>query len=163
MAPNQEVKARIDLLATPPPAGSPYGVPVPGSEVEGRSAVYRHWRFKDGPLLETFDPEVRTFHELFQDSAKRFPGNRCLGTRPWNATTKSWENRYAWQTYEEVAERCKNFGSGILSLHRKAGVTADKFGVGLWCQNRAEWQITGKRALSQPAGSSWQAQVTDVI
>ncbi|KAK8130169.1 AMP-binding enzyme [Apiospora kogelbergensis] len=120
MAPNHEVKARIDQLAVPPPAGSP----------------------TDAPLLETFDPEVRTFHELFQDSAKRFPGNRCLGTRPWNATTKSWENRYTWQTYEEVAERCKNFGSGILHLHRKAGVTADKFGVGLWCQNRAEWQIT---------------------
>ncbi|KAK6845153.1 AMP-binding enzyme [Apiospora arundinis] len=142
MAPNLEVKAQIDQLAVPPPAGTPYSVPIPGSEVEGRSAVYRHWRFKDGPLLETFDPEVRTFHELFQDSAKRFPGNRCLGTRPWNPTTKSWENRYAWQTYEEVAERAKNFGSGILDLHRKAGVTADKFGVGLWCQNRAEWQIT---------------------
>ncbi|KAK8086961.1 AMP-binding enzyme [Apiospora phragmitis] len=142
MAPNHEVKARIDQLAVPPPAGSPYGVPVPGTETEGRTAIYRHWRFRDSPLLETFDPNVRTFHELFQDSAQRFPGNRCLGTRPWNPATKIWENKYVWQTYEEVAERCKNFGSGILSLHRKAGITADKFGVGLWCQNRAEWQIT---------------------
>ncbi|KAK8077482.1 AMP-binding enzyme [Apiospora saccharicola] len=142
MAPNHEVKARIDQLALPPPAGSPYGLPIPGTATEGRSAIYRHWRFRDGPLLETFDPNVRTFHELFQDSAKRFPGNRCLGTRPWNPATRVWENKYVWQTYEEVAERCKNFGSGILDLHRKAGITADKFGVGLWCQNRAEWQIT---------------------
>ncbi|KAK6825148.1 AMP-binding enzyme [Apiospora arundinis] len=110
MAPNLEVKAQIDQLAVPPPAGTPTVSRFPGPRSK--------------------------------DSAKRFPGNRCLGTRPWNPTTKSWENRYAWQTYEEVAERAKNFGSGILDLHRKAGVTADKFGVGLWCQNRAEWQIT---------------------
>jgi long-chain acyl-CoA synthetase len=45
-------------LQPPPPVGKPYGVPIPGSKVEGRSEVYRHWRFKDG-LLETLDPNVR--------------------------------------------------------------------------------------------------------
>lgn len=141
--PNTEVKAWLAKTAVPPPPGSPYAVPLPGTEREGRSAVYRHWRFTDGPLLDTYDPAVRTFHELFQDSIKRFPNNRCLGTRHWNAATKSYEDKYTWQTYAQIGERTKNFGSGILELHRRVGVSDDKFGVGLWCQNRAEWQITG--------------------
>lgn len=41
----------------PPPHGAPYSVPIPSSEQKGRSAVYRHWRFRDG-LLRTLDPEV---------------------------------------------------------------------------------------------------------
>lgn len=54
-------------FATPPPKGQPYSVPIPGSEAPGRTAVYRHWRFKDQPLLETLDPAVHTpctFKEL---------------------------------------------------------------------------------------------------
>lgn len=141
--PNTEAKAWLTQIGVPPPPGSPYAVPVPGTESEGRSPTYRHWRFKDGPLLDKYDPAVRTFHELFQDSANRFPNNKCLGTRHWNPTTKSWDNKYTWQTYAQVQERTKHLGSGILELHRRIGVSADKFGVGLWCQNRAEWQITG--------------------
>ena len=41
----------------PPPAGGPYSVTVPGTEQPGRSAIYRHWRFRDG-LLKTLDPNV---------------------------------------------------------------------------------------------------------
>ncbi|KAI0137349.1 AMP-binding enzyme [Xylariales sp. AK1849] len=149
MSPKVEAKAFLEQISTPPPPGSPYAVPLPGSETEGRSAVYRHWRFKEGPLLETYAPEVRTFHDLFLDTAKRFPSNKCLGTRPWNATTKSWENKYVWQTYAEVQERSKNLGSGIVEIHRRVGVLADKFGVGLWCPNRAEWQITDIALSSQ--------------
>lgn len=40
------------------PHGAPYSVTVPGSQQPGRSAVYRHWRFKDGPL-KSLDPNVR--------------------------------------------------------------------------------------------------------
>lgn len=43
----------------PPPAGSPYSVTLPGTEQPGRSATYRHWRFKDG-LLKSLDPNVRS-------------------------------------------------------------------------------------------------------
>lgn len=147
--PNTEAKAWLAQTAAPPPPGSPYAAPVPGSEREGRSAVYRHWRFTDKPLVHTYDPSVRTFHELFQDTVRRFPNNRCLGTRHWLPATKSWDSKYTWQTYAQVEERSKNFGSGLLELHRRVGVTADKFGVGLWCQNRAEWQITDIALSSQ--------------
>ena len=49
---------RAGELAAPPPKGQPYSVPLPGSQREGRSAVYRHWRFADKPLLEVLDPAV---------------------------------------------------------------------------------------------------------
>ena len=45
-------------LQPPPEPGKPYSIPLPGSAVPGRSAVYRHWRFADG-LLESLDPKVR--------------------------------------------------------------------------------------------------------
>ena len=41
----------------PPPARGPYSVTVPGTEQPGRSATYRHWRFRDG-LLKSLDPNV---------------------------------------------------------------------------------------------------------
>lgn len=49
-----------------------------------------------------------------------------------------------WMTYAEVAERRKNLGAGIVELHHKVGISAPKFGVGIWSQNRPEWQITGQ-------------------
>lgn len=142
MAPPQDTAAFIAKISQPPPAGTPYAVPLPGTERDGRTPVYRHVYFKD-ELLTTYDPALTTFHDLFEDTVRRRGNVKCLGTRPWNPTTKSWDNKYEWINYAEVAERRKNFGAGIVELHKRIGVTADKYGVGLWSQNRAEWQITG--------------------
>jgi long-chain acyl-CoA synthetase len=49
---------RAAKLHEPPQKGQPYSVPLPGSEAPGRSAVYRHWKFTDKPLLESLVPEV---------------------------------------------------------------------------------------------------------
>ena len=45
-------------IAVPPPVGSPYAVPLPGTEEPERTPIYRHWRFKDRELLVTLDPKV---------------------------------------------------------------------------------------------------------
>lgn len=42
-----------------------------------------------------------------------------------------------------MQRRRKNFGAGLVHLHKQAGVTEESYAVGLWCQNRPEWQITG--------------------
>jgi len=143
MAP-KDIKSYIDTIAQPPPPGSPYALPIPGTERPNRSAIYRHWRFQTGPLLSTYDPAQQTVHDLFEASVANVPHNRCLGWRPWNAVTKTWEPKYVWMTYAEVAERRKNLGAGIVEVQRQLGVTEDKYGVGLWAQNRPEWQITGQ-------------------
>lgn len=137
--------ANLKAISAPVPKGGAYSVPIPGSEVEGRSAIYRHSRFRDGPLLQTLDPAVRTGHDIFTATAKKYPNKRCLGERPYNGATKTWGN-FVWQTYAQVAERRRNFGVGIVELHKRLGVTDEKYGVGLWCQNRPEWQITGMSA-----------------
>ena len=47
-------------------------------------------------------------------------------------------------TYDEVKKRRANFGAGIVQVNKDAGVPDQKYGVGLWCQNRPEWQLTGE-------------------
>lgn len=155
MRPDPEVTALIKKCSTPPPPGSPYALPIPGSERENRTAVYRNWAFRDGPLLEKLESHVQTFHDLFEDAWQARPHKRSLGWRPWNSTTKTWESQYVWMTYAEVAERRKNLGAGIVELHHKVGVTAPKFGVGIWSQNRPEWQITGQ-SIPLAARAPWR-------
>ncbi|QPG97472.1 hypothetical protein C2857_006376 [Epichloe festucae Fl1] len=149
MAPAQDpVALQLELGAVPPP-GSPYGVPVPGSERPGRSAVYRGWRFRDRDLLTTYDPEIRSIHDLFEASARKRPNKKCLGSRKWNPTTKTWGDSFEWMTYGEVAERMNNFGAGLVEIHKRIGYPHEKHGVGVWSQNRPEWQIADLGASSQ--------------
>ncbi|RDL38258.1 uncharacterized protein BP5553_02598 [Venustampulla echinocandica] len=149
MAPTQhDPNAYIKALRAPPPPGSPYSLPIPGSEREGRSPVYRHFRCINSPLISTIHPDIRTAHDSFEYSLKKKPNARCLGSRPYDAATKSF-GKYEWMSYAEVGVRRKNFGAGLVELHKKAGITDEKYGVGLWCQNRPEWQITDLGCMSQ--------------
>ncbi|TWU77990.1 hypothetical protein ED733_006083 [Metarhizium rileyi] len=136
-------------LDQPPPPGEPHGVAVPGTERPGRTPIYRHWQVKDKELLGTLDPKVRTIHELFDESAQRVPNNNCMGIRKWLPETQSWDNKYSWMSYAQVAERRKNLGAGLVELHQRINHPQDKYGIGLWCQNRPEWQITDLACMSQ--------------
>lgn len=148
MAPAPTGDAYVRILKTPPPAGTPYSLPVPGSEKENRTPIYRHWQFVDKPLLETLDPKVLTVHDSFEASLKKRANYRCLGSRPWDAESQTF-GQFEWMTYSEVAARRENFGKGIVELHRKSGVMTPKYGIGLWCQNRPEWQIADLGCMSQ--------------
>ncbi|MCJ1303840.1 hypothetical protein MMC08_006651, partial [Hypocenomyce scalaris] len=138
---------RANEIAAPPPVGSPYSIALPGTEQEGRSKIYRDWRFQDR-LLATLDPKVTTGHELFEQVANRQPTSRCLGQRPYDPATTTF-GPYQWQDYQTVQRRRKNLGIGIVELHKQKGNTEEKYGVGLWCQNRPEWQITDLACMSQ--------------
>ncbi|PHH59025.1 hypothetical protein CDD81_3938 [Ophiocordyceps australis] len=141
--------AEIKALGTPPEPGRPAGLPVPGSERPGRSAVYRYFKFRDRPLLTTYDADVRSIHDLFEASARKRPNKACLGTRNWNPATKTWNDKFDWLTYAQVADRRRAFGAGLVEIHTRIGINEAKFGVGLWSQNRAEWQIVDLALASQ--------------
>ena len=138
---------RAKEFHAPPPPGSPYSLPVPGTEQPGRSPTYRHWRFKNG-ILKSLDPSMKSAHDMFESTANRQPNNKCLGSRPYDPVTKTF-GKYQWLTYGEVQKRRANFGAGIVAVNKAVGVSEQKFGVGLWCQNRPEWQITGETKAPQ--------------
>ncbi|KAK2603832.1 medium-chain fatty acid-CoA ligase faa2 [Conoideocrella luteorostrata] len=140
-----------EKFSEPPAPGNPHGVPVSGTERPGRTPIYRHWQFQDKPLLATLDPKVRTMHDLFDQAAQRVPGNRCMGIRRWLPETRTWDNKYTWNTYADVSERRKNFGAGLVEIHKRINYPKDKYGIGLWCQNRPEWQITAVERLKDLA------------
>jgi long-chain acyl-CoA synthetase len=74
--------------------------------------------------------------------ANRQPARKALGHRPYDPITKTF-GPYQWLDYQTVQRRKADFGIGLVELHEKAGITGSGYGVGLWCQNRPEWQITG--------------------
>lgn len=91
---------------------------------------------------------MKTAHDFFEQTAKRAPNRRCLGHRSYDPATKTFAN-YVWESYGEVARRRANFGVGLRILHEQVGVSGAQYGIGLWCQNRPEWQITDLACMSQ--------------
>jgi long-chain acyl-CoA synthetase len=145
MRTQKEIEAEVNTIMTPPPAGSPYGLPLPNSATANRSPVYRHWMFRDKPLLSTFEPELPTIYHLVEDAAIRFAKLRCLGWRSWDVAKQDWTDKFEWINYAQFRERKNNLGAGIVELQDRIGRHNDaKYGVGLLSQNRPEWQITGK-------------------
>jgi long-chain acyl-CoA synthetase len=132
----------------PPPPGAPYSLPVQGSKKEGRSAVYRHWRRAEAGPLHNLDPAIKSSHDFFEQTANRLPNNNCLGRRPYDPVTKQF-GPYVWETYSQVQKRRANLGVGLVALHEQLGMTGRQYGVGLWCQNRPEWQIVDYACVSQ--------------
>ncbi|KAL5355449.1 hypothetical protein BJX96DRAFT_141328 [Aspergillus floccosus] len=140
--------ARAEELKQEPPKGTPYSVPIPGTEQPGRSPIYRAWNAQK-ELVTTLDPQVRTAHDLFEFTANRLPKSHCLGWRPYNAVNKTY-GPYQWLDYQTVQKRRTDFGAGLVELHQKHGcLRTGQYGVGLWCQNRPEWQITDLACMSQ--------------
>ncbi|EEP79235.1 conserved hypothetical protein [Uncinocarpus reesii 1704] len=128
-------KAMATEFAKPAPKGTPISVSIPGSEQPGRTAVYRHWKIGNGELMKTLDPQVRTAHDMFETT----------GWRPWDAAKQNF-GPYVWMDYGTVRARRAAIGVGLVELHRQLGIQDRTFGVGLWCQNRPEWQLTGPEA-----------------
>ncbi|KAJ6004820.1 hypothetical protein N7540_012619 [Penicillium herquei] len=142
-----------------PPKGKPYSVAIPGTEKPGRSPIYRAWSAQK-ELIKSLDPKVTTAHEMFESTANRIPKNHCLGWRSFNTTTKTFEP-YQWITYETVQKRRTNFGAGLVELHIKHDChQPGQYGIGLWCQNRPEWQITDLACMSQ---SLFSVSIYDVL
>lgn len=134
-------------LHKPPEKGQAHSIAVPNSTKSGRTPVYRHFRFPDGPI-ETLEPSVRTAHEMFEITVKNKPNSPGYGYRPWNSAKKAWEP-YQWIDFETMQKRRDAIGKGLVELHAREGITGRQYGVGLWCQNRPEWQASDLACMSQ--------------
>lgn len=87
--------------------------------------------------------QVTTAHDMFESTAYRQPKSHCLGSRSYDPVTKTF-GQYQWIDYQTVQKRRAALGAGLVELHNKHGCgRPGPYGIGLWCQNRPEWQITG--------------------
>lgn len=138
---------KAEEYVKPTPKGQPYSVALPNSEKPGRSKVYRHRLSRDG-LLETLDPAVRTVHDMFESTAARAPHSPLFGYRPYDSAKKAY-GPFEWLDVETVQQRRAALGAGLVELHEREGITGRQYGVGLWCQNRPEWQLADLACMSQ--------------
>lgn len=94
------------------------------------------------------DPAIKTAHDMFEITANRIPNAPGFGFRSYNSAKKTF-NPYEWIDYETMQQRRTDFGKGLVELHAREGITGIQYGVGLWCQNRPEWQLTDLACMSQ--------------
>lgn len=122
---------------------SPVGPPS-NSKGKGTSSIYRS-QLSLKRLITCTDHNLKTSFDHFQLAKRIWPNNHCLGVRIFDSVTNQWSNDYKFQTYKQVDERARQFGSGILSLvNVKKGkdLRDNKFIVTILSHNSPQWVIT---------------------
>lgn len=113
-------------------------VPVPGSEKEGYTPVYRNSAV---PELTTRE----TYYDVFNIGREKAHDRPCLGWRPFDFESGTFLPKYVWMTYDEVEEQRTAVASALAHLAASGklgqGLPKSNWTVGIWCQNRPEWQI----------------------
>ncbi|XP_077983452.1 long-chain-fatty-acid--CoA ligase 1-like [Glandiceps talaboti] len=103
-------------------------------QLPGNEQVRVSTACEDGSkLLEYYFEDARTMPEALRRGARVSNNGPFLGWRPGPGEP------YQWLTYEQVLERIKNFGSGLIKLGYKPGQSTF---VGIYSQNRVEWVVT---------------------
>ena len=102
---------------------------------------------RETELIEVPWKGATTMAAMFEQSCKKHPQNRFLGTRKTisRELIEAGDGRkfeklhlgdYEWQTYGQVFDRASNFASGLLNLGHNVDTR-----VALFAETRAEWQI----------------------
>ncbi|CAH2354017.1 long-chain-fatty-acid--CoA ligase 2 [[Candida] railenensis] len=139
--------------------------PIPGTEREGYSAVYRNAAFPR-VLKSGISSDLNTYGKFFNSTVRSKPDNPCFASREYDYVQKKSADHYSTLTYSEVNTRKKNFGAGLLYLlsnsnflepakynshqkivdHVKNYGTYDKnnmsFILTVFAPNRMEWMLT---------------------
>ncbi|KAF8590444.1 acetyl-CoA synthetase-like protein [Ramaria rubella] len=117
-------------------------VEIPGTRRPGQTGIYRNAAWPE--LLNYNSDHARSsLYDVFQSGLARSPNEPCLGYRPIVSTNPlKFAPSYSWQTYTQVDERRRNVGSALAFLWQQglAG-GGDLPTIGLWSQNRPEWQV----------------------
>lgn len=117
--------------------------PVPGSQNDGYSPIYRNTLSPDR-LLSCFDRRLATIYEHFLFSVRRWPNHDCLGFRPYDEETGKFLDYYQFWSFEEVERKSRRIGAGILSLvnvKRRKSLGCNDFIVAILSHNKPEWML----------------------
>lgn len=133
-------------------------VALPNSKKPGFSAVYRNKAAKDG-LINLPHPALTTLYETYETSATVNANRNAIGVR--RKQPDGLFGPYEWETYGQISERKRNFGSGLFhslknnrfktqspahlkidNHHEIAAKDEMSFIVTLFSHNRKEWLIT---------------------
>ncbi|KAK9364760.1 eukaryotic long-chain fatty acid CoA synthetase (LC-FACS) [Lipomyces kononenkoae] len=124
-------------------SGEKQGVALPNTERPGYSAVYRNAATPD-KLMQSSHPLIRTQYDAFEHSVKKYPDRDFLGARHLVDPKQGLWSPYIWQSYQSVADRRTNLGSGLCYLNECVvkNTKTEQFAIALFSQNRPEWILT---------------------
>ncbi|EGF83371.1 hypothetical protein BATDEDRAFT_84918 [Batrachochytrium dendrobatidis JAM81] len=101
-------------------------------DLPGQGKARRCYKTPPGPIVGLL-PGINTLHDVLQNGVSISGDKPFLGTR---AMTSAGFGPYSWQTYNQVLQRVKNLGAGLVKRGMKEGDN-----IGLFSINRAEWII----------------------
>lgn len=110
---------------------------------ETYSSVFRN-SLSPNHLIYAIDSTLLTGFDLFEMAVSLYPDNDCLGERIFDPITKKWDETYTFESYKHVQKRCRDFGSGIMTLvniKRNKSFSSNDFIVSILSSNRKEWII----------------------
>ena len=116
----------------------PVCVPIPGSETEEHSVIFRNKHVfveNGGEYIATFrsQPDAKTMIEILRGSSIKFANEPVYGQRP-KLGEEKWGD-FKFLTFKEFYDQALAFGRGMLELGFKKG---DK--VGIYASNCTYWQ-----------------------
>ncbi|KAL0580215.1 medium-chain fatty acid-CoA ligase faa2 [Marasmius crinis-equi] len=140
-------------------------VEVPGTKKPGQTGHYRNaiWG-----VTSTSGPNAfTTLTEVFDNGLQVGRDQPCLGHRPQiSANPLKFADHYVWESWGSVDDRRRTLGSALHLLFKNGELGGgDLEAVGIWAQNRPEWQIIDLacNAYSKVAVSIYDTLGKDVV
>lgn len=116
-------------------------VEVPGTRRPGQTAHYRSTLWE--PLNASTPGVLLTIDAVFLTGLKVGRHRPLLGHRPLiSQNPVKYANHYVWLTFGQVDDRRRYIGSALDHLFKAGEIGGGEYRtVGLWSQNRPEWQL----------------------
>ena len=115
-----------------------------GRAKPNETRVLRHPSVGDKPLHYIYEEGIDTLWKVFENSVKKYPNNRMLGTRK-KINDKEFGD-YEFKTYKEIHSEVIDFATGVSLLglcpEMKSNANIQFKFMGIYSRNREEWMIT---------------------
>ncbi|KRX11081.1 hypothetical protein PPERSA_05190 [Pseudocohnilembus persalinus] len=109
------------------------------NQKKGESKTYRSHQSAANGLLDKPSPNINTLQDAWQETLKKHAKNDCLSAR------RKSDGKYEALSYEQVDQKAKELGSGILNLNLAPEINDYKDYklkmVGIYAKNIPEWMI----------------------